>query len=166
LPEFTHQKEIELAWAAGFFDGEGCFRTGKTNGSSSKFYPNIGISQAHPEVLKRFMNAVGSGYINGPYSRPPHKDMWYYGCGGAEKIRLVCNKLRPYLSSIKLKEMDEMLIKLENTRTYSDRLTKEEVQSIRGMYQQGKTMQEIANKYGKSAGHISDIINRKKWSNI
>lgn len=167
MTNFTHSSEqLELAWAAGFFDGEGSFRTGKTNGTSNKFYPSIGISQTDPGVLERFKKAVGAGYINGPYARPPHKDMWYYGCGGADNIRSVCSKLRPYLSSIKLKEMDEMLPKLDDTRTYKRRLTIDEVKTIRLKYENGQTMQEIADEYERSVGGISEIVNRKRWSHI
>ena len=53
---------IQLAWAAGFFDGEGCFSLSKAT-----MYPCVSITQHHPEVLVRFADAVGVGKLYGPY---------------------------------------------------------------------------------------------------
>lgn len=54
----------ELAWAAGFFDGEGC-TTYNTSGGHR--YPALVIAQVEREPLERFMAAVGMGKIYGPY---------------------------------------------------------------------------------------------------
>lgn len=55
----------ELAWAAGFFDGEGC-STIRINGSGShKIF--ISTSQNNRTTLERFQKAVGVGRIYGPY---------------------------------------------------------------------------------------------------
>lgn len=53
----------ELAWAAGFFDGEGCFSYSK-----SGQYVCVSIGQTVREPLERFKLAVGLGVIYGPYS--------------------------------------------------------------------------------------------------
>lgn len=54
---------IELAWAAGLFDGEG---SSYYNESSRSL--QIRISQNYdPEVLERFRAAVGVGKVYGPY---------------------------------------------------------------------------------------------------
>jgi hypothetical protein len=58
-------RELEMAWAAGFFDGEGSIHLHK--------YPNnshdhimISIKQTAIEPLERFQTAVGCGKIYGP----------------------------------------------------------------------------------------------------
>lgn len=62
----------ELAWAAGFFDGEGCFSYVKT-----ARYGVATISQTSPEPLQRFQRAVGGlGKIYGPYEQKAHRDRW------------------------------------------------------------------------------------------
>jgi hypothetical protein len=78
----------ELAWAAGFFDGEGTVtvcstrlrypKTGATWAVNS-FY--VGVNQATsscddqviPEPLTRFRAAVEIGTLVGPYLRPPNR---------------------------------------------------------------------------------------------
>jgi hypothetical protein len=52
----------ELAWAAGFFDGEGCFSY-----MERARYGVATIGQTDVRALERFMKAVGVGKIYGPY---------------------------------------------------------------------------------------------------
>jgi hypothetical protein len=72
---------IDLAWAAGFFDGEGTFsRFGPTPGAS--------ISQVGLESLDVFAHTVGCGTVSGPYEKATaeirRKPQWiYYAYGVA-----------------------------------------------------------------------------------
>ena len=66
-----NNKELELAWAAGFFDGEGCTCIWKGNTGFNNRRVQVQIHQSSadgtPEVLKRFLEAVEVGKIYGPY---------------------------------------------------------------------------------------------------
>jgi hypothetical protein len=105
---------IELAWSAGFFDGEGNMRWRENKeyrSQRSRAYGTftLQIGQIDRAVLERFMAAVGCGKINGPYVRKngSHKDTTYYqfsahGLTGIEAF----HKIRPYLSSIKRDQGD------------------------------------------------------------
>lgn len=104
--------EIELAWAAGFFDGEGYVGFPKENTllrNKKRLYGNfrLAVSQVHREPLDRFLAAVGEGKIYGPYQnrRGKHKDHFVFNAYGNKGVR-VFNRLRPYLSAIKLREGD------------------------------------------------------------
>lgn len=94
---------IERAWAAGFFDGEGCFNIVKRK---SGFRPTLqlAVSQSGSvEELERFQKAVGDvGKIYGPYqpSNPQHKVQWLYRAHG-EEARQAYRALKPYLCSVK-----------------------------------------------------------------
>lgn len=62
----------ELAWAAGFFDGEGCV----TSSEAGSRRPMMFITQYDPRLLRRFRQAVGFGKVYGPYrsgSRRAHR---------------------------------------------------------------------------------------------
>ena len=67
----THDAAHELAWAAGFFDGEGSFAASR---SSTWRVISASIPQSSldgiPETLIRFQRAVGRGTISGP--KPQH----------------------------------------------------------------------------------------------
>jgi len=67
---FSPDRE-ELAWAAGFFDGEGCFSWTKKAAWGCAV-----IAQTNRQSLERFRLAVGGiGKIYGPYNFQ-HQDSW------------------------------------------------------------------------------------------
>jgi hypothetical protein len=101
--------DIELAWAAGFFDGEGSFSL-HTRGDRNNARPRliIFISQCDREVLDRFAEAVGLGNVNGPYSRgnPKWRDYYTYGVQG-QKVKVVAKQLWPYLGKVKKRQFKQ-----------------------------------------------------------
>jgi hypothetical protein len=122
----------ELAWAAGFVDGEGCFgsyrRTRRGN-----YGMQMGINQCDPEVLHRFRNAVGGlGNITGPFDktagglRPNTRPQWIYQVGAAADVREVVRLLWPYLGTIKREQARRMLDTFEAHRPpsleYADKI--------------------------------------------
>lgn len=65
---------LQLAWASGFFDGEGCTGSGADvrRPNSARIYVTVGqqskVREIVPSVLTRFQQAVGGmGYIRKPY---------------------------------------------------------------------------------------------------
>jgi hypothetical protein len=99
----------ELAWAAGFFDGEGSTMFGGARRSGARHYPKISITQAGtiekpPEVLERFRRAVGGlGSIVGPevYDDARFKPRWVYRCHSLVFVSAVIAFLWPYLGEVK-----------------------------------------------------------------
>lgn len=67
----------EIAWAAGFFDAEGCFQSNRTSVGQVRIrasLPQTGDGQV-PQALLRFQGAVGLGTIGGPYKNRQH--VWH-----------------------------------------------------------------------------------------
>ena len=106
----------ELAWAAGFFDGEGCFFSNAKNNN-----PSCQISQVHGEVLERFRDAVGIGVVRGPidmrrYS-PRFKPQWKFDSGGFENTQHIFCLLWKNLGAVKREQGKNVLRKyLDNWR--------------------------------------------------
>jgi hypothetical protein len=101
----TNIVQTELAWAAGFFDGEG--HTGLSRKENGSLSPRLTINQTDPGVLSRFLAAVGSSAKLRHYSRNGKQDrkgagIWQFSIGGTDEIRRIVDLLSPYLSSIKL----------------------------------------------------------------
>lgn len=105
---FHPEKEIfsyintELAWAAGYFDGEGSvgYYLGKGNGNNGCVRVVIGNTQV--EELKRFQSAVGGlGRITGPRNFDHRKSMWKWQAQNFESAQAVTALLWKYLSSNK-----------------------------------------------------------------
>jgi hypothetical protein len=106
----------ELAWAAGFVDGEGCFSVMKIRRGRPRNYPLLTISQREPpDVLYRFQAAVGVGYVNGPY-QTIGRPAYYYRVNGAEKVFRVVKLLWPWLSPVKRRQARKVILLYRETR--------------------------------------------------
>ena len=102
---------IEIVWAAGFFDGEGCI-TYSASGSpqaTHKHYLRLIITQTDPEPLLRFAAAVGAGNVLGPY--PPkaaqRKPQWTWQV--SKEAGQVLDLLRPHLCGPKTRQADDRI---------------------------------------------------------
>ena len=104
-----HLVHTELAWAAGFWDGEGC-----TSGTLDKRVAlraprprvTMALSQSGDgaeEILLRFQRAVGGlGHVRGPYDPGEGmKPVWRWSTQGHELCQAILALLWPYLSNPK-----------------------------------------------------------------
>jgi hypothetical protein len=87
----------ELAWAAGFFDGEGSFKLGDHK------YAQATIDQVDPEVLYKFQASVGFGVVSGPYTKknPAHLPQYRWAVYRFDLTQQVLILLWPWLGSVK-----------------------------------------------------------------
>jgi hypothetical protein len=106
-------KELELAWAAGFIDGEGCVTIGKGYARRKNVYrPRLilSVSQSYPEPLERLARIAGHGNINGPYhykSNPLGKKPIYRWVLQSWRVEEFMEELRPWLCSEKINRYEE-----------------------------------------------------------
>lgn len=89
-----------LAWAAGFFDAEGCFSSTPRTGVSAS------ITQTDRELLDRFRQAVGIGKIYGPYKTPQpdryrRKPHYFYKAQGRERVQGLLAMMWTWLGTTK-----------------------------------------------------------------
>lgn len=101
----------EIAWAAGFYDGEGSTTTESREGKW--FSVRVSIFQVDRRALDRFKAAVGEGTIRGPYNRglgkkTKWKPYYQYAAAGPAAKRVI-EKLWPYLGEVK-KEQARLVI--------------------------------------------------------
>ncbi|MGH9427147.1 MAG: hypothetical protein ACRD2L_12695, partial [Terriglobia bacterium] len=101
-PSGMHNMDHELAWAAGFWDGEGscgCYQKndGRTR-KASNFYLRAAISQKDREVLDRFRAAVELGKVYGPYSKGTTPWSWQVA---GKQVHHLFGKLSDLLSGPK-----------------------------------------------------------------
>jgi hypothetical protein len=99
-----------LAWAAGFYDGEGC-----TSGSANKvgkFQVHVVVVQKDIRVLVKFQTIVGVGTIYGPYKST---NCYRFDAYGFEKAQAVVCMLWPWLSEIKREQAKGALLRARST---------------------------------------------------
>jgi hypothetical protein len=104
----------ELAWAAGFFDGEGhvgLATVNKRKGGNSNKHLHIQLVQTLPGPLERFQEALG-GKMYGPYrssvnGRRPYKQLHF---DTFERVQNVACRLWPWLSRPKKDQFKAALL--------------------------------------------------------
>jgi hypothetical protein len=106
----------EVAWAAGFYDGEGSskkiyyrYRTKKGVKCTPTSNVCMSVSQCHLEPLERFKTAIGGiEHINGPYHYKAQKRPYWVWSASCKSARQVFEILKPYLSSIKIRQFEQV----------------------------------------------------------
>lgn len=112
--------EIELAWAAGFFDGEGSTSCSpKIIKGRNYLFLCMQLSQVGelmPETLQRFRDAVGIGKIYGPYqpATSTRQPVWKWQVQAESDVKAVVEKLKPYLSEVKVAQATYCLYLYDN----------------------------------------------------
>jgi len=100
--------EHELAWAAGFFDGDGWAAYVPQAGRRTR-QPRAQINQASPdgmpEVLERFRAAVRVGTNGGPKLLPGRLPMYRWTASSKSDVDELFSALWPYLSAVKRRQL-------------------------------------------------------------
>ena len=103
-------RDSELAWAAGFYGGDGTTSAGLNKAGGPGYrtlkagIPQAACDGAIPPVLTRFHEAVGAGSIRGPYvlknpwSRQPQ---FVWSISGTRGVEPVLELIWPWLDDVK-----------------------------------------------------------------
>lgn len=114
------QKQIDLAWAAGFFDGEGsvgAYKSGRTFYLSAGYkYPKVSVTNTDLELLEKFQRIVGLGKIYGPrkLEKAHWKPRYDYRLDGFENVQKLFDLLYLYLGTFKIERFEEALASYSN----------------------------------------------------
>lgn len=119
----------ELAWAAGFWDGEG---SAYLSGSSDRVtkQPHARINQSSttgvPEVLVRFRSVVGFGKVQGPDLKDGREPLYRWEISKRAEIEELLEVLLPFLGGVKLAQLESVLAIRRDERVSWDRLGRED----------------------------------------
>jgi hypothetical protein len=119
----ARSEEHELAWAAGFFGGDGTVTASRSIRGSPARHLRARIAQAgaagEPEVLRRFKSAAGDlGSIRGPFmpnnpwSRQPQ---YAWQAGGSIKVEAILERLWPWLDEAKRDQARRAIVSARET---------------------------------------------------
>jgi len=102
----------ELAWAAGFWDGEGsAYLTGARDRATRQ--PQARINQSSttgvPQVLIRFQRAVGVGRVQGPEIDEGKEPLYRWVVSSRDEVRTVLLLMRPWLGQVKRTQLEQIL---------------------------------------------------------
>ena len=154
-----------MAWAAGLFEGEGCFFVPKRAGNSLGFCATIG-AYTDFDVLQRFQEIIGIGHINGPYENKtkdgrPKKTTWQWNARNFEEGQATAAMFWPWLGKRRkqvvingLKSYHTRNIKIKGSGQGKLKGKKEEILELR---RNGMKQVDIAIKFNVSPSRISVI---------
>ena len=96
-------KQDLIAWAAGFFEGEGCITLGGN-------YPSLRLHNTDEEVVRRFHSVMGVGRLRGPYYKnSAHKPVWIWIATSYAEVTAAFELMRPYLGTRRCERYDELM---------------------------------------------------------
>ncbi len=99
-----HSRHTDLAWAAGFYDGEGSV---SVTGSTLQYKEGrtsicISVGQVNREPLDKLTDIFGIGEIYGPYARGgTSQPIYLYKVYGYVNVQYVIAQMWSYISSAK-----------------------------------------------------------------
>lgn len=103
--------DMQLAWAAGFIDGEGCIQASRNSSKTSEIRPMISVGQAdHPACLERLRTILDAGSVYRPRTQNIRgkKTMFVWSASGATQCYRVLISVMP-LMIVKQDQARELL---------------------------------------------------------
>lgn len=103
----------DLAWAAGVWEGEGCFslaRQKKPKRGVAYIYAMATLTMTDEDIVRRLGEIIGMGTVKGPYTyksggrKLPYWEFRIQGKGALEVAEL----FRPWLGKRRLKQVEAM----------------------------------------------------------
>lgn len=91
--------DAEVAWAAGLFEGEGCTSLVRRPFGKGNSQMSLSLATTDEDVLRRFHEIVGVGFISGPVQRnkPGCKPFWTWRCSAQTDAHVLIETFRPWL---------------------------------------------------------------------
>ena len=105
------KRSLQIAWAAGLFEGEGCFtRRTRHKGDKVYYHATMGLTTTCHETINDFYYVVRCGYVLGPYKQNNilHKEYWQWYLTRPRAIDMLAGKFAPYLSETRLLRAKEL----------------------------------------------------------
>ena len=106
--------ETDVAWAAGFFEGEGCIKATKKGR-----FDAISLNNTDKDVIERFVDIVNYGNVNGPYKsggrkhKPTYKPHWAWVVGKKSEVKRILEMFLPYLGKRRRQRAEQALYHLK-----------------------------------------------------
>lgn len=91
--KIKRSREVRLAWAAGFIDGEGCFWAG----GNKRFVIEIVVAQRVEEPLIELQDVLGCGRVSLSTARSRTNPVYLWRVKGSNSVSNVIKQIRPYL---------------------------------------------------------------------
>lgn len=111
----------DIAWAAGLFEGEGCFVLTKY---PNRLSPHAAMQMTDEDVVRRFAAVVGFGTISVRQPRRPgYKHAWHWQTTSFQTVQALGAMFWPWLGSRRRQRWAEIMGELRLAGTATKRRT-------------------------------------------
>jgi hypothetical protein len=111
---------VEVAWAAGLWEGEGCFHTQSGMVRVTKkgerriySYPRASMTMTDLDVLDHFCEVVGVGRVKRRARRanalPQHKNQWVYTADSQADVERLAELLLPWMGERRAEQIERVI---------------------------------------------------------
>lgn len=101
--------KVEIAWAAGLWEGEGWFLTQICKSGSRQYaYPRAGLEMTDRDVVEHLHGVIGRGKVTFK-PRSGVKDMWTFRVDATEDVHYVANLLLPWFGERRAAQVERVL---------------------------------------------------------
>jgi len=120
--------KVDLAWAAGIIDADGCVTLHGSSGTAKGFRrPGIAVDNTDGEILAELVRLFGGSLVKKKRTKEHHRQCWSWRLYGADKIISFLSSLRPYMRNNFKRERARMIVEEYKAVTprngsYTDRL--------------------------------------------
>jgi hypothetical protein len=108
----TEHSDLEIAWAAGIIEGEGCFSyNGRSQYGDRRYqYPRIEVRMTDPDVIARLQRIFGGNVraCNNHIARPEQKQQFTWDITNMADFDRVAALIRPWLGARRRARLDEI----------------------------------------------------------
>ena len=98
----TNERDLDVAWAAGLFEGEGCISINKRQ------QIRLDLAMTDQDVVKRFKAIVCAGAIN-VWTKPGFKPLFRWSIAARADVVDVLNLLQPFFGDRRYAKSQEAL---------------------------------------------------------
>jgi len=103
---FKGTSREDLAWAAGLFEGEGCFSTRHYSRDRSLLAK---IKMSDEAVVSKFHKVIKVGNVTGPYLALKKKPVWIWQVGSFEGVQHTISSLWNWLGTRRRTRAKELI---------------------------------------------------------
>jgi hypothetical protein len=104
-------RESDLAWAAGLFEGEGCFSLHHKGRTARAL-----LSMTDEDVVRRFHDIVGFGtVIQKTGLKPPNLPQWRWAANSRHEFERTVDLFTPWLGERRLRKAQAILATMRST---------------------------------------------------
>ncbi|QMP84247.1 HNH endonuclease [Streptomyces phage Coruscant] len=147
--------EIDLAWAAGLFEGEGTFHFVKGVGT------DVAIQMTDEDVLLKMQNLFG-GRVSVAYeSKGNWKTCYRWTLGIKDDCEDFVRSIYPYLMSRRKEKADEWINSRREVKSRKEFLENRK-KGILEALQMGKTQREVAEEFEITQAYVSIVLKRSR----